>query len=88
MIRFARRGRRRARSDPRAPLFRPGWRLWIALAGAIIMGFAGALAGQAIGMDELAAPHLNGPRLRVSPLAQITSGSPSRDRPSARAIAC
>lgn len=52
------------------------------------MAFAGALAGQVIGMDELATPRLNGPRLRVSPLAKVTSGSPSRDSPSASAIVC
>lgn len=65
---------------------RHGWRIWIALAGAIVMGLAGVLAGQAVGMDELAAPRLNGPRLRVTPIALVTSGSPSRDHPSTGAI--
>jgi hypothetical protein len=74
--------------DPCAPTLRRGWRLWMALAGAIIMALAGAMAGQAIGMDELAAPRLNGPRLRVSPVAEVTSGSPSRDSPSTAAIVC
>lgn len=58
------------------------------LAGALFMAVAGALAGQAIGMDELAAPRLNGPRLRVSPLAAVTSTSPSRDGRPAGGWAC
>ncbi|OYW98791.1 MAG: hypothetical protein B7Z12_19200 [Caulobacter vibrioides] len=56
-----------------------GWRVWVALAGAVLMALAGGLAGVAIGMDELAAPRVGGPRLRVSPQVQVTSGSLSRD---------
>lgn len=46
------------------------------------MAFAGGLVGAAVGMDELAYPTLSGPRLRISPLAEVTSASLSRETPS------
>lgn len=54
-------------------------RLWIALAGAIAMAAAGALAGAGMALDDLVYPTLRGPRLRVSPVAEVKPVSLSRE---------
>lgn len=77
----------RADRDQHASIPWAGRDIWIVLAGAIVMAFAGGLVGAAVGMDELAYPTLSGPRLRISPLAEVTSASLSRETPSGDAEA-
>ena len=88
MVERGARGRRTARTPGQAtdlltPAQRERRRLWIVLGGAILMAVAGALAGAGVKLDDLAYPTLRGPRLRVSPAAEIKPVSRSREAPAA-----